>query len=210
MANQQPYPTPAPQIAGLMVRQDITVMVNRYRITPLDADGNEGPLIAFAEQKRMKLREEVQFFTDEYKQRIAFGFQSRQVIDMAATTDVFDEAHRPIGVFRKDAARSLLNSTWYIDSGGIQATGRERSKGVAAVRRFGGLVPLVGDVLDLIPWQFHFDFIDAQGALVMTSERQRQVRDCYRIALPPLPDGRRLDWRMGAAVAVALDAFQGR
>ncbi|WP_228389328.1 hypothetical protein [Cumulibacter manganitolerans] len=197
-------------IAGLMMRQKITMMVNRYRITPLFPDGSEGPLIAFAQQKRLKLREEVAFFTDESKTRIAFSFKSRNIIDMAATTDVLDAEGRPIGVFRKDAARSLLNSTWYLEGPGVQATGRERSQKVAVVRRFGGMLPIVGDLLDLVPWQFHFDFVNPAGETVFVSERQRKVRDEYRLLLPVFGQGRQLDWRLGAAMGVALDAFQGR
>ena len=46
------------------MRQKITLITNQYSIHPLDEAGNIGPLIAFAEQKKMRLREEVQFFAD--------------------------------------------------------------------------------------------------------------------------------------------------
>ena len=103
----------------LLVRQKVTMVVNQYWISGADAAGAPGPLLAFAHQKRMKLKEEVNFFTDESKREVLFGFKSRQVLDMAATTDVFDADRNPIGVFRKDAVKSLLNSTWHIDAGGI-------------------------------------------------------------------------------------------
>ena len=35
------------------LRQKITLMVNRYELHSLADDGTEGPLLAFAEQKRM-------------------------------------------------------------------------------------------------------------------------------------------------------------
>ena len=38
------------------------MMVNRYEIRGAAPDGNEGPLLAFAQQKRMKLREEITFY----------------------------------------------------------------------------------------------------------------------------------------------------
>ena len=139
-----------------------------------------------------------------------FWFKSRQIIDMAATTDVFDNAGAAIGVFRKDAMKSLINSTWHLEAAGVAATGRERSQGVAIVRRVGGFVPVVGDLLEAIPWQFHFDFYDASGSLVMSSERQRKIRDQYLISLPAVGAGAPLDWRVAASVGVALDAFQGR
>lgn len=198
------------QVTHLHVRQKVTAMVNRYWIRASDPTGTEGQLLAFAHQKRMRLKEEVTFFTDESRQHVGFGFKSRQVIDMAATTDVFDANRVPIGVFRKDAVKSLLNSTWHITAGPIQATGRERSENVALARRFGDMLPIVGDVLGMVPWQFHFDFTDPTGANVLSVERQRKVRDNYVVTIRPDSNGAVLDWRFAAAIAVALDAFQGR
>ena len=92
----------------------------------------------------------------------------------------------------------------------LTATGRERSGKIALIRRFGGMLPIIGGLLEAVPWQFHFDFKTDGGDLVMSSERQLRVRDEYRIALPPAIDGRPMDWRLAAALGVALDAFQGR
>ena len=43
------------------IKQKITMMVNRYEIRSVDADGGEGPLIAMAQQKRMAFKEQVTF-----------------------------------------------------------------------------------------------------------------------------------------------------
>lgn len=194
----------------LHIQQKLTLMVNQYWIRTADPAGNPGDVLAYAQQKRMKLREEVTFYSDDSKTRVLFGFKSRQVIDMAATTDVFDADHMPIGVLRKDAVKSLLNSTWHIQSGPVTATGRERSQNVAVFRRFSGFIPIVGDVLEMIPWQFHFDFVDGGGATILSVERQRKIRDNYVLTLRPDSAGTVLDWRFAAALGVALDAFQGR
>ncbi len=200
----------APVFTGLYLRQKVTLIANKYWVHGVYDGATQGPVIAFAEQKKMKLREEVTFFDSEAKGKVLFWFKSRQIIDMAATTDVFDNAGAAIGVFRKDAMKSLINSTWHLEAAGVAATGRERSQGVAIVRRVGGFVPVVGDLLEAIPWQFHFDFYDASGSLVMSSERQRKIRDQYLISLPAVGAGAPLDWRVAASVGVALDAFQGR
>ncbi|MGL4172958.1 MAG: hypothetical protein ACRCTR_02630 [Actinomycetota bacterium] len=52
------------------VRQKITVMVNRYQVYAVNADGSQGQLLAFVEQNRMKLKEEIRFFADESEQRV--------------------------------------------------------------------------------------------------------------------------------------------
>jgi hypothetical protein len=58
-----------------------------------------------------------------------------------------------------------------------------------------------------VPFVFHFDFVDtATGAPVMTSERQKAIRDRYTVRVPDP----RLDFRVAASMAVALDALQSR
>ncbi|MDN5931650.1 MAG: hypothetical protein L0I24_11400 [Pseudonocardia sp.] len=68
--------------------------------------------MAFAEQKRMKLKEEITFFTDESRSRPVFSFKARQRLDVSAEHDVFDESGRPIGWSKKEFAASLIRSTW--------------------------------------------------------------------------------------------------
>ena len=196
--------TATPQRFSL--RQKITMMVNRYELRPLAEDGSEGPLAAFAEQKRMAFKEQVTFFADETRSEVVFGFKARKRMDLAATYDVTDAQGHVIGEFRKAFGKSLLRSTWHLSTpDGVVAVGQERSQGVAIARR---IIDLVGDLP--IPLRFHFDFTTADGQVILTSERQRSIRDRYEITLPPLGDGRTLDWRVAAAMAVALDALQAR
>ncbi len=106
---------------------------------------------------------------------------------------------------RKDFAASLLRSTWDLQVPGVDAVGRERRPLIALLRRFWGLIPWLGDVW--VPFVFHFDFVDrSTGGVVMVSERQKAVRDRYTVTVPDP----RLDFRVAAAMAVALDALQSR
>jgi hypothetical protein len=180
-------------------------MVNRYEIRAANPDGTEGALMAFAEQKRMKLKEEINFFTDETKTRRVFSFKARQRLDVHAEHDVFDEAGRPLGYFSKQFGASLLRSTWNLSAPGIEAVGRERSQFIAILRRIWDLIPYIGDIW--VPFVFHFDFVDsATGQPVLTSERIWAVRDRYDVTV----HDQRLDFRVAAAMAVALDALQSR
>jgi uncharacterized protein YxjI len=187
------------------VAQRITLMVNRYEIRPLGPDGSEGPLLALAEQKRMKLKEEVVFFADDAKTRPVFRFKARQRLDVHAEHDVLDESGRPIGYFSKDFAASLLRSTWRLSAPGVEAVGRERNALIAVLRRIWDFIPYLGDIW--VPFVFHFDFVDtATGQVVMSSERRMSIRDRYLVTVPDP----RLDFRVAAAMAVALDALQSR
>ena len=192
-----------------VIRQRITMMVNRYEVRASDATGAEGPLVALAQQKRLAFKEQVTFYADEERTRPVFGFTARRRLDVGATYDVTDAAGAPIGWFRKDFGRSLLRSTWHLaTTDGVEATGSERSQNVALMRRVWEMAPILSDLPS--PFVFHFDFTTPDGSLVLSSERRRTLRDAYDVQLPATPDGRRLDWRVGAAMAVALDALQGR
>ncbi len=137
--------------------------------------------------------------------RPVFGFRARQRLDLGATYDVTDAEGRPIGWFRKQFAASLLRSTWTLGTAeGRELSGTERSAGVAMARRLWEMLPVVSEVPS--PFRFHFDFTDPSGAVLMSSVRQRTLRDRYEITVP----GGQVDGRVAAAMAVALDALQSR
>ncbi|HEY3438309.1 MAG TPA: hypothetical protein VGK35_11550, partial [Actinotalea sp.] len=52
-------------IERFMVKQRITLMVNRYEIRVLGPNGEEGPVLAMAQQKRLAFKEQVTFYADE-------------------------------------------------------------------------------------------------------------------------------------------------
>jgi hypothetical protein len=193
------------QVPRFHVRQKITMMVNRYQVVAVAPDGSEGPLLAFAEQKRLKLKEEVRFFTDESRRQPVFSFKARQRLDVRAEHDVLDAEGRAIGSFRKEFGASLLRSTWTLEAPGLRARGQERRPVIALLRRVWSVIPYLGDVW--VPFVFHFDFVDTTtGAPVMSSERRKAVRDRYDVTV----QDPRLDFRVAASMAVALDALQSR
>jgi uncharacterized protein YxjI len=191
-------------IERFTVTQKLTLMVNRYEIRSATGDGQAGHLLAVAQQKRAAFKEQVTFYQDEARTMPIFSFKARQRLDLGATYDVLDASGQPIGSFRKDFAKSLLRSTWHLEASGLKVTGAERNVGVALGRRIWEATP-IGDVVPS-PFRFHFDFVDANGEVLMTSEREASLRDRYLITLP----GARLDGRVAAAMAVALDALQSR
>ncbi|EWT06286.1 hypothetical protein N864_22755 [Intrasporangium chromatireducens Q5-1] len=203
-------PTASPSgFERLKVRQKLTLMVNRYEILQTDEQGTDLGLICFAEQKQMAFKEQVTFYTDAAKTHPLFGFTARKVIDLGSGYDVVDAAGQPIGWFKKEFAASLGRSTWQLGTpDGFSCVGQERNAKVAVLRRIWDLVPVVGDIP--VPWLFHFDFRAGDGAIVMSSTKKVGLKDTYFVDLPGQSNGWRLDWRVAAAMAVALDALQSR
>ena len=158
----------------LHVRQKITLMQNRYVVHAGLPDGTDGPVVAFAEQKRLALKEQVTLYTDESKAQVLAGFKARKVIDLASGYDVVDAAGAPIGSFRKDFRASLLRSTWHLEQPGLpSAVGQERSQLVAILRRF----------VEQLSWlPYHFDFA-INGQPVFSVQKRWGLRDRYIVEI---------------------------
>jgi hypothetical protein len=192
-----------------LLRQKLTMMVNRYEIVRQDEFGKELGLLCFAEQKRMAAKEQVTFYTDSAKTHPLFGFKARKRIDLSSGYDVTDSQGQPIGWFKKQFKASLVNSTWTLGlPDGREFVGRERNAKLAVVRRLWDIVPVVGDIP--VPFLFHFDFAAPDGSVALSSTKKAGVKDVYHVTLPALADGKPIDWRVGMAMAVALDALQSR
>jgi uncharacterized protein YxjI len=187
------------------IRQQVTLMANRYVVHAAGPDNSEGEVIAFAQQKRLAFKEQVTFYTDQSAKQVLFTFKARQALDLRATYDVCDATGSPLGRFRKDGTASLLRSTWHMRQAGstTEATGQDRNQVVALVRRGWDFFPFA----DLVPfaWPYHFDFAEA-GQPIMSVNKRLGPRDRYILEVSA-PD---LDRRLAIAQAVALDALQSR
>jgi hypothetical protein len=192
-------------VPAFSMMQRITMMANKYELIATNPDGTDGPLLAFAQQKRMAFKEEVTFYTDDTKSRVVFSFKARKRLDLSSGYDVFDASGQAVGWFKKEFGKSLLRSSWQLATDGIQADGTERNQTIAIVRRVWDFVPFVGEIP--LPFIFHFDFTDrSSGQHVMSVERKMSIRDRYHVKV----SDPRLDFRAAAAMTVALDALQSR
>lgn len=189
-------PAAAMHVPTFVVKQKLTMMVNRYEISESDQAFNPVRVLALAEQKRMAFKEQVTFFSDGSKTRPVFGFKARRVMDLSSGYDITDESGQQIGFFKKDFGASLLRSTFHIEGPGFAGTGQERNQLIGLLRRF--------TEIPFLP--IHFDFRDTQGQLLFSVERRMSIGDRYNVTVPD----RRVDFRVAAAVAVGLDALMAR
>ncbi len=204
MTSAQPLPASPAAPVRFHVQQRVTPFQNSYRVLA-DDGGAPGPLIAFAQQKRLAFKEQFTLFRDEDRTTPVLSIAADRRIDVRSTMTVRDPGGAVVGVLRKRAAASLLRSTWEAEQAGRPpVVVQERSLAIALLRRLWNLVPSIGELP--LPVVVHFDGVDASGETVLTHTRRWGLRDRY--VLEVRPD--RVDPRLAIALAVCLDAMQKR
>ena len=194
----------------LFVKQRFTLMVNTYDISTLGPDGRSaGEPICFVKQKRMKIREEINFFADESQQEPVLRIKKRNVLEFRGVADVQLPDGTVIGQLKKDFGKSLLRSTWQIlgPAGELVATAQEKSLAMALLRRGWGWIPVLGDVPYFIP--FHFEIHVGDTKVGEYSRPATGISDRYVLDLTGDPQ-RVIDRRVAMAFTIALDALQDR
>lgn len=197
------------EVDKLFVKQRLTALVNKYDISTLGEDGNSaGEPICYVQQKRMKIREEINFFRDESQSEKVLSIKKRNVLEFHGSADVLLPDGTVIGSLKKDFGKSLLRSSWEIldPSGNVVATAQERSIGMAILRRVWGWLPYIGDIPFFIPFHFEINIGDRK---VGDYTRPRGIADRYVLDLTADSE-RRIDRRVAMAFTIALDALQDR
>ena len=198
----------------LIIEQKITAFVNRYVVFTTDEQGKKVGMAAFVEQKRLAFKEKVSFYSDESKSELIFTFRAEKVLDVHGRYLVEDGNGNYIGAFKKEFAKSLFNSTWNIlDSDGKAALIISESNQILAVaRRFVGFIPIVGELFDIVLAFFRYHFtlmVPGTKQEVGTYQKTTLFRDHYLLSTSDDVHATQ-DWRVLAAMAVALDALQSR
>ncbi len=195
-----------------LIQQRITFLINRYALYEASQSGEQGAMIAFAEQKRFAFKEHIDFFTNEDKQQVAFSVQARQVIDLGARYDVIDTNGNVLGVIGKDFKSSLVRSTWNIYRPGQEDVPvmvvRERSQAVAVFRRIWQVLPYISDIPFFV--KYHFDFVDpTTQEISATYNKVTSFRDHYQLTITG-GTADTIDPRVHLALGVMMDALQSR
>ena len=182
------------------INQLIRPIVNLYRITA------GGQPVAFVRQQRLKIKEDIRFFTDEAETEELFRIKARAVLEFSGRYDVTTPAGERIGVLGKVFGKSLLRSTWSVLDANEQelAIAKERSLLWALVRRAVDVIPYG----EFVPILLHVTIDDGERH-VGDFTRRIGVRDTYELDLTGDPE-RKLDRRLALALAIALDALQSR
>lgn len=194
-------------ISRFVLKQRITFLVNRYEYFAQNQPADEPRQVAFVEQKRLKLREEITAYTSEARQEVLFSLKAERVLDVHGKYFVRDGQGKELGYLRKVFGKSLLRSTWeaYDASDRLLFTAQETNQFVAIFRRIAEMIPFVEIIAVFVP--FHFEFLK-DGVAIGSHRRQVSLRDEYVMTLEPAAAN--IDRRVVLAFGIALDALQAR
>jgi uncharacterized protein YxjI len=204
---------PHAHVDRFTIRQRLKAVKNVYEVRVALPSDEEGELVAYVEQKTFAFKEDLRFWADEAKTVELFRVKAKQRFDPKARYRVTDGAGADIGELAKVFGRSLTRSTWRIYSPGGEevAWATERSLFRSLLRRLiglAGLIPIVGNLIELIPILYHFDFFRGEQP-IGSLERRIGFRDRYVLDVSGDTE-RALDRRVAIALAVAMDALQAR
>lgn len=175
-------------VPAFLVRERPALRAERHEV--LDPRGTP---MAFAERRRSwGPGSTTVFHTDEARTHEAFRSEVRGRPNLGARHVVVAADRRPVGSFRKQAARSLLRTTFVLEAEGLAGTAQERSGFLALERRLSSDTPtrrIAVDVLD-----------DVTGQPILSVARAPGERSTYAVDVPDS----RVDVRLAAAFVVGL------
>jgi len=160
-----------------------------------------GQVAFYSKQKAFRLKEDIRLYTGEDMRTEVLSMRARQIFDFGVTFDVTDsQTGERIGAFRRKALKSIIQDEWLILDADDCEIGmvQEDSMVLALLRRF---------LSNLIPQSWHATIHGQRVA----DYRQHFNPFILKVTVDFTSDAQRLlDPRMGIAIAVLLNAIEGR
>ena len=160
-----------------------------------------GKVAFYSKMKAFKLKEDIRLYTGEDMRTEVLTIKARQIIDFAATYDVFDPTtNTKVGVMKRKGLKSILKDEWII----MDAEGRE----IGYIKEDSALLALTRRFLtNLIPQKYHGELNGEQVCIF----KQNFNPFVMKINLDFSMDKKGLlDRRLGIAGAVLLCAIEGK
>lgn len=113
-------------------------------------------LVGFINMRGWRLREDIRVYTDRSMTTELFRIKARSVIDFTGTYDVFDggsgeEATPRFSLRRKGLSSTFVRDQWLVfGTDEVQKAGMIETSGALAIfRRWIGVIPIFGEIIDL-------------------------------------------------------------
>jgi hypothetical protein len=160
--------------------------------------------IMYSRLKAFKLKEDIRIFTGEDMQTEVLSIKARNILDIAATYDVFDSATgAKLGALKRKGLKSMLRDEWIILDASDREVGKiqEESLALALVRRFIDYAAL------FIPQKY----TGTMNEKHVCSFQQNRNPFLTKMVVDFTPDtGNVIDRRVGVAAALLLCAIEGK
>jgi hypothetical protein len=183
-------------------------------ITVADADSDAG--IGYIEMKAWTLREDIRLYSDETKQHELLRIHARNIVDFAATYDVYEGSSDKVlySLRRKGLKSTFIRDHWEITDGTDTqiAEVNETSSGLALLRRYVGFIPFVGFVAELAlmvsPVTYSINtFVGGASTGTGAHLVHRKNPFIVKMGLDMSGSETPIDHRMGVAVAALLSVI---
>ncbi len=176
-------------------------------------DPANNQLVGFIKMKAWKLREDIRIYSDKTESQELLSIHARQIIDFSATYDVTDTTTGEIlfAIKSKGLKSTFVRDHWKIVDTSDAPIGvlQETSSGLALARRYLGIIPIVGELIDLV-----FAFIPQTYSLFDTADNtiativHRKNPFIVKMQLDMVAPTEKLDNRAGVAVTALLSVVE--
>jgi hypothetical protein len=166
-----------------------------FEVSAATRSRQQGQLLAYVRCPVFNPFNRADFYTDETRSTRLFTVKGRWPFTAAKTYFVRLPDGTVIGTFDKTVGRSFGNATMTLGTPtGIFGQGKDQNLAINKARR-------VIDFAAAVDFPFRTD----AGREILSVTRGWGKTDPYLLSIPRLPNGRQLDWRVAASLAVIMD-----
>jgi len=160
-----------------------------------------GRVAFYSKMKAFKLKEDIRLYSDEDMHTEVLTIQAREILDFAATYEVFDpDTNTKVGALKRKGLKSILKDEWIVMDAEDREIGyiKEDNAFLALIRRF---------MTNLIPQNYYGELNGQQVCLF----KQNFNPFVMKINLDfSMDKAGLLDRRLGIAAAVLLCGIEGK
>jgi len=188
-----------PPIDRLYIERAKDVPISHI-ISRATSSRQKGTPVGYAQASLVALRRHGAIYTDATKQQPLVRWHARWPFMAANQFTVTDTAGSVVGMIGKTVSKTFRSASLNIVTpDGVDAVGKDAGSLPGVVKMFTGH-----------QMQLSFRFQLPGGADVLLVERGWHAKDPYIVVCPSFGDGRRMDWRAAAAVALIMDVTLNR
>lgn len=196
---------PTPGERYTIRRKVLRLLGNSFHV--LDA---QGQIVGYCNQKRLRLREDIRFYTDERKSEELLTLKARSILDFSTTYDIALPTGELVGSLRRKGLKSMVRDEWLVfDEQGAQiASIVEKGALASLLRRLNDAVALFSP--QTYELRRHAPGTKPATGTLVASYRQHFNPLIYRLGVTVHGEDEHLDDLVLLAIGCLIAAVEGR